>query len=170
MKMLSHLRSRCMIGGVLVWRKWRPLRICRHQLLRTLGFITLKRFRYLQEEYYSRMEKAYMEGDDSISQTQRWVEDKSACQGLSSPVTDLIKGLALNKVNMNPSWQPDCQTISSWTIWDLDHQIKQIQKWKSLVSGNFMLASGEAIQGKYNKDNSLYCEEQCVMHIKVRIF
>lgn len=49
MKMLSHLRSLWMIGGVLVWRKWRPLRICLHQLLRTLGFITLKRFRYLWE-------------------------------------------------------------------------------------------------------------------------
>ncbi len=45
MKMLSHLRSRWTIGGVLVWRKWRPFRICLHQLLRTLGFITLKRFR-----------------------------------------------------------------------------------------------------------------------------
>lgn len=44
-KMLSHLRSRWTIGGVLVWRKWRPFKICLHQLLRTLGFITLKRFR-----------------------------------------------------------------------------------------------------------------------------
>lgn len=44
-KMLSHLRSLWMIGGVLVWRKWRPFRICLHQLLSTLGFITLKRFR-----------------------------------------------------------------------------------------------------------------------------
>lgn len=44
-KMLSHLRSLWMMGGVLVWRKWRPLRICLHQLLNTLGFITLKRFR-----------------------------------------------------------------------------------------------------------------------------
>lgn len=47
MKMLSHFRSLWMIGGVLVWRKWRPFRICRHQLLRTLIFITLNRFRYL---------------------------------------------------------------------------------------------------------------------------
>ena len=50
MKMLSHLRSRWTIGGVLVWRKWRPFRICLHQLLRTLGFITLKRLRYLCRE------------------------------------------------------------------------------------------------------------------------
>ncbi|TNN85505.1 hypothetical protein EYF80_004138 [Liparis tanakae] len=49
MKMLSHLRSLWMIGGVLVWRKWRPLRICLHQLRRTFGFITLKRLRYLRE-------------------------------------------------------------------------------------------------------------------------
>lgn len=47
MKMLSHLRSRWTIGGVLVWRKWSPFRICLHQLLRTLVFISLKRFRYL---------------------------------------------------------------------------------------------------------------------------
>lgn len=56
MKMLSHLRSLWMIGGVRVWRKWRPLRICLHQLLRTLGFITLKRFRYLQEHEYTMTE------------------------------------------------------------------------------------------------------------------
>lgn len=49
MKMLSHLRSRWMMGGVLVCRNSRPFRICRHQLLSTLGFITLKRFRYLGE-------------------------------------------------------------------------------------------------------------------------
>ena len=47
MKMLSHFRSLWMIGGSRVWRKWRPFRICLHQLLKTLGFITLKRFRYL---------------------------------------------------------------------------------------------------------------------------
>lgn len=48
MKMLSHLRSRWMMGGVRVWRKWRPFRICRHQLRSTLGFITLNLFRYLR--------------------------------------------------------------------------------------------------------------------------
>lgn len=47
MKMLSHLRSRWMMGGVLVCRNSRPFRICRHQLRSTLGFITLNRFRYL---------------------------------------------------------------------------------------------------------------------------
>lgn len=57
MKMLSHLRSLWMIGGVRVWRKWRPLRICLHQLLRTLGFITLKRFRYLQVDEYAMTEQ-----------------------------------------------------------------------------------------------------------------
>ena len=50
MKMLSHLRSLWMMGGVRVCRKWRPFRICLHQLLSTLGFITLKRFRYLGED------------------------------------------------------------------------------------------------------------------------
>lgn len=49
MKMLSHFRSRWMMGGVRVCRKWRPLRICLHQLRSTFGFITLKRFRYLQQ-------------------------------------------------------------------------------------------------------------------------
>lgn len=38
-----------MMGGVLVCRNSRPFRICRHQLLSTLGFITLNRFRYLGE-------------------------------------------------------------------------------------------------------------------------
>ena len=51
-KMLSHLRSRWMMGGVLVCRNSRPFRICRHQLRRTLGFITLNRFRYLQVEVW----------------------------------------------------------------------------------------------------------------------
>lgn len=37
-----------MMGGALVCRKWRPFRICRHQLRKTFGFITLKRFKYLQ--------------------------------------------------------------------------------------------------------------------------
>lgn len=38
-----------------------------------------------------------------FSRLSGWVEDKSTCQDLSSPVADLIKGLTLNKVNMNPS-------------------------------------------------------------------
>lgn len=45
MKMLSHFRSRWMMGGALVCRKWRPLRIWRHHERSTLIFITLKRFR-----------------------------------------------------------------------------------------------------------------------------
>lgn len=49
MNMLSHLRSLWMIGGARVWRKWRPLRICLHQLRSTLIFITLNRFRYLED-------------------------------------------------------------------------------------------------------------------------
>lgn len=50
MKILSHLRSRWMIGGDLVWRKCRPFRICLHQLRKTLIFISLNRFRYLHAE------------------------------------------------------------------------------------------------------------------------
>lgn len=50
MKMLSHLRSRWMMGGALVWRKCRPFKICRHQLRNTFIFITLKRFRYLMNK------------------------------------------------------------------------------------------------------------------------
>ncbi len=49
MKILSHLRSRCTMGGVRVCRNCRPFRICLHQLRRTLGFITLKRLRYLKQ-------------------------------------------------------------------------------------------------------------------------
>lgn len=44
-KMLSHFRSLWMMGGVLVWRKWRPFKICRHQLRSTLGFMTLNLLR-----------------------------------------------------------------------------------------------------------------------------
>lgn len=47
-KMLSHFKSRCTMGGVRVWRKCRPFRICLHQLRNTFGFITLKRLRYLK--------------------------------------------------------------------------------------------------------------------------
>lgn len=45
MKILSHFRSLWMMGGALVCRKWRPLRICLHHERRTLIFITLKRLR-----------------------------------------------------------------------------------------------------------------------------
>lgn len=48
MKMLSHLRSRCMMGGCLVCRKCRPFRIWRHQLRSTRFFTPLKRLRYLK--------------------------------------------------------------------------------------------------------------------------
>lgn len=44
-KMLSHFRSLWMMGGVLVWRKWRPFKICLHQLRSTLGFMTLNLLR-----------------------------------------------------------------------------------------------------------------------------
>lgn len=47
MKMLSHFKSRCTMGGVRVCRKCRPFRICLHQLRNTFGFMTLKRLRYL---------------------------------------------------------------------------------------------------------------------------
>ena len=45
MKMLSHFRSRWMTGGDRVWRKWRPLMICRHQDFKTrwLIFLNLRR-------------------------------------------------------------------------------------------------------------------------------
>lgn len=47
MKILSHFRSRCIIGGVLECRKLRPFRICRHHDFRTLGLIFLNLLRYL---------------------------------------------------------------------------------------------------------------------------
>ena len=50
MKMLSHLRSRWMMGGVRVCRKWSPLRICRLQLWSSFSFISLKRFKYLKRQ------------------------------------------------------------------------------------------------------------------------
>jgi hypothetical protein len=49
MKILSHFRSRCIIGGVLECKKLKPFRICRHQDFRTLGLIFLNLLRYLQE-------------------------------------------------------------------------------------------------------------------------
>lgn len=53
MKMLSHFKSRWIIGGVLVCRNCSPFKICRHQLLKTFGFMTLKRFKYLQREQHN---------------------------------------------------------------------------------------------------------------------
>ena len=50
MKMLSHLRSRWMMGGVRVWRKWRPLRICRPQLLISRGLMDFSRRMYLLQK------------------------------------------------------------------------------------------------------------------------
>ena len=47
MKMLSHFRSRWMMGGCRVCRKWRPFRIWRHQLRSTRFFTPLNRLRYL---------------------------------------------------------------------------------------------------------------------------
>jgi hypothetical protein len=45
MKMLSHLRSRWMMGGDLECRKAKPFSICQHQDFNTLGLIFLKRLR-----------------------------------------------------------------------------------------------------------------------------
>ena len=50
MKILSHFRSRCIIGGVLECRKLRPFRICRHHDFRTLGLIFLNLLRYLDSK------------------------------------------------------------------------------------------------------------------------
>ena len=46
MKILSHFRSRCITGGVLVCKKWRPLRICWHQDFKTFWFIFFNFFKY----------------------------------------------------------------------------------------------------------------------------
>ena len=43
MKMLSHFRSRWMMGGVRVWRKCNPRRICRPQLRITLFLMAFRR-------------------------------------------------------------------------------------------------------------------------------
>jgi len=50
MKILSHFRSRCIIGGVLECRKLRPFRICRHHDFKTLGLIFLNLLRYLDSK------------------------------------------------------------------------------------------------------------------------
>lgn len=50
MKILSHLRSLCMMGGDLECRKARPFRICWHHLFRTLVFTLRKRLKYLKEK------------------------------------------------------------------------------------------------------------------------
>jgi hypothetical protein len=49
-KILSHFRSRCITGGVRVCRKYKPSRICRHQLFRTFSRTPLNLFRYLYEK------------------------------------------------------------------------------------------------------------------------
>lgn len=50
MNILSHFKSRWIIGGVLVCRNCSPFKICLHQLLKTFGFMTLNRFKYLYKE------------------------------------------------------------------------------------------------------------------------
>lgn len=50
MKMLSHLRSRWMMGGVRVCRKYKPLRICRHQFFNTFGLIRVNLRMYLHAQ------------------------------------------------------------------------------------------------------------------------
>lgn len=45
MKMLSHLRSLWMMGGVRVCRKWSPLRIWRLQRCNSFSFISLNLLR-----------------------------------------------------------------------------------------------------------------------------
>lgn len=46
-KILSHLRSLCIIGGVRECKKLNPFTICRHQDFSTLGLIFLKRRKYV---------------------------------------------------------------------------------------------------------------------------
>lgn len=48
-KILSHLRSRWIIGGFRVCRKLRPFKICLHQLRNTFGLTNLNLLRYLSE-------------------------------------------------------------------------------------------------------------------------
>lgn len=50
-KILSHLRSRCMIGGDREWRNCSPFKICRHQLFKTFKFTFRRRRRYLWKGY-----------------------------------------------------------------------------------------------------------------------
>lgn len=49
-KILSHLRSRWMIGGVRVCKKYSPSRIWRHQLFKTFSRTPLNLLRYLKIE------------------------------------------------------------------------------------------------------------------------
>ena len=48
MNILSHFRSRWIMGGVLECRKLKPFSICRHHDFKTLGFIFLNLLRYLK--------------------------------------------------------------------------------------------------------------------------
>ena len=48
MKILSHFKSLCIIGGVLVCRKCSPFKICRHQLLRIFSRTPLNLLRQLK--------------------------------------------------------------------------------------------------------------------------
>lgn len=52
MKMLSHFRSRWMIGGERECRNASPFSICLHHDFRTFGLIFLKRRRYLQNRHF----------------------------------------------------------------------------------------------------------------------
>lgn len=48
MKMLSHLRSLCITGGVLVCKKYSPFKICLHQFFKTFKFIFFNLLMYLK--------------------------------------------------------------------------------------------------------------------------
>lgn len=56
MKMLSHLRSRWMMGGVRVCRKWSPLRIWRLHRCSSFSFISLNLFKYLKHTHTQKKE------------------------------------------------------------------------------------------------------------------
>lgn len=49
MKILSHFKSRCIIGGLRLCKKLNPFRICRHHDFRTFGFIFLNLRKYLKD-------------------------------------------------------------------------------------------------------------------------
>lgn len=77
MKILSHLRSRWMIGGVRVCRKCSPLRIWRLQRCSSFNFISLNLFKYLKEEKISRVKlsstKVPKHGKKLLSATKQFI-------------------------------------------------------------------------------------------------
>ena len=106
MKMLSHLRSRWMIGGVLVCKKSKPLRICRLQLFRIFSLTPLKRFRYLEKtKWWEFMSK---QGITNVKENRCWHHSKPVAYQYIFVDKYFTKTLL-------PAFQLWCTNLHNWT-------------------------------------------------------